>query len=273
MIPAAGILEWTLQEIEEVDKWTKKLLCMSGNFHRNNDVYRLYVKRKEEGKGLKSFEDSFTTRIIGLARHLERNININYLLQNFYDHEQKRIVRLGKEYERLYLQDEQEERSKRRVKSIAKMVTNEMSKYRKEKWHEKVQHGYLLRKTKDNEDIDQKESNTWLINGKFSSHFEGYLFAIHEQEIETKTMRRIREKDPLKGKEMPRLCRMCRKAEEDIFHVIASCSYLTVTCLVTCTCITDTTQWQKHCIKKLSQKLETKEMQTKKQYPQSHQMS
>ena len=119
----------------------------------------------------------------------------------------------------------------------------------------------MLRKTKDNEDIDQKESNTRLINRKFSSHIEGYLFAIHEQEIETRTLRRIREKDPLKRKEMPRLCRMCRKAEEDIFHVTAPI------CLVTCTYITDTTQWPKHYIKKFSQNLETKEIQTRKQPP------
>ena len=46
----AGILEWTLQEIEEVDKKTRKLLCMSGNFHKNSDVDRLYVKRKDGGE-------------------------------------------------------------------------------------------------------------------------------------------------------------------------------------------------------------------------------
>ena len=73
LVPTAGILEWTLQEIEEVDKKTRKLLCMSGNFHRNSDVDRLYVKRKDGGRGLKSFEDSFINRIIGLARHLERD--------------------------------------------------------------------------------------------------------------------------------------------------------------------------------------------------------
>ena len=99
LVPTAGILEWTLQEIEEVDKKTRKLLCMSGNFHRNSDVDRLYVKRKDGGRGLKSFEDSFINRIIGLARHLERDRTKNHLLQNVYDHEQKRIIRLSKEYE------------------------------------------------------------------------------------------------------------------------------------------------------------------------------
>ena len=126
----------------------------------------------------------------------------------------------------MYHQEEQEEGLERWDKSIIKRVVDEMNKEKKDKWQEKVQHGYLLRKTKNNVDLDQKKSNIWLVNGKFSSHIEGYLFAIQEQEIETRILKRIRERDPLKRKEMPRLCRMCGKAEEDIFHVIASCPYL-----------------------------------------------
>ena len=126
----------------------------------------------------------------------------------------------------MYHQEEQEEGQERRDKSIIKRVVDEMNKEKKDKWQEKVQHVYLLRKTKSNEDLDQKKSNIWLVNGKFSSHIEGYLFAIQEQVIETRTLKRIREKDPLKRKEMPRLCRMCGRAEEDIFHVTASCPYL-----------------------------------------------
>ena len=129
-------------------------------------------------------------------------------------------------------------------------VANEMSKHRKEKCHEKVQHGYLLRETKDNEDICQKKSSTWLINRKFSSHIDGYLLAIQEQEIDTGTLRRIQEKDPLKRKEMPRHAGYVEKLRKTFFISL----YPAPTCLVTCTCITNTTQWPKHCIKKLLQK-------------------
>ena len=80
LIPAVGILEWSIKEIEDIDK--RKILCMSGNFHKNSDVDRLYVKRKDGGRGLKSFEDSFCTRIVGLAKHLERDRYRNHLLHN-----------------------------------------------------------------------------------------------------------------------------------------------------------------------------------------------
>ena len=94
LIPTVGILEWNIKEIEDIDKRTRKILCMSGNFHKNSDVDRLYVKKKDGGRGLKSFEDSFCTRIVGLAKHLERDRYRNHLLQNVFDHEQQRIIRL-----------------------------------------------------------------------------------------------------------------------------------------------------------------------------------
>ena len=102
LVPTAGILDWTIEEIEGIDKKTRKILCLSGSFHRNSDIDRLYIKRKDGGRGLKRFEDCFITRIIGLARHLERDRYRNHLLLNVFDHEQQNIIRLGKEYEELY---------------------------------------------------------------------------------------------------------------------------------------------------------------------------
>ena len=59
LILTVGILDWTIQEIVEIDRRTRKFFCMAGSFHRTSDVNRLYVKRTEGGRGLKSFEDSF----------------------------------------------------------------------------------------------------------------------------------------------------------------------------------------------------------------------
>ena len=199
---------------------------------------------------MKSFEDRFINHIIALARHLERDRTKNHLLQNVYDHEQKRIIRLGKEYEGLYHQEEQEEGLERWDKSIIKRVVDEMNKEKKDKWQEKVQHSYLLRKTKNNVDLDQKKSNIWLVNGKFSSHIEGYLFAIQEQEIETRILKKIRERDPLKEKK----CQDSVGCVERLRKTFSMSLHHAPTCLVTCTYITDMTQWPKHCIKKSPQK-------------------
>ena len=73
LIPTISILEWKLSEIEGVDIRTRKILGMTGNFHRNSDKHRLYAKRAEGGRGLKSFEESYIMRIVSLKRHIVKN--------------------------------------------------------------------------------------------------------------------------------------------------------------------------------------------------------
>ena len=47
LIPTFGILDWTLEEIQAIDIRTRKTLTMTGNFHRNSDIDRLYLHRKK----------------------------------------------------------------------------------------------------------------------------------------------------------------------------------------------------------------------------------
>ena len=91
LVPTIGILEWNIKELEDTDKRTHKILCMTGNFHKNSDVDILYVKRPEGGREIKSFESSFKTRIVAIRRHLIRDQHQNHLLDNVLQHEQNRI--------------------------------------------------------------------------------------------------------------------------------------------------------------------------------------
>ena len=52
LILAFGLLNWTINEMEQIDIKTRKILCMMGNFHQNSDIDHLYLKRKNVGKGL-----------------------------------------------------------------------------------------------------------------------------------------------------------------------------------------------------------------------------
>ena len=69
--PTFGILEWTKEEIEHIDIKTRKLLCLTGNFHRNSNVDRLYVPRQAGGRGMNSILDVFVVRLIATAIHIE----------------------------------------------------------------------------------------------------------------------------------------------------------------------------------------------------------
>ena len=53
----AGIVQWRKNELEAIDRKTRKLLTMYRSLHPRADVDRLYWKRKNGGKGFISVEE------------------------------------------------------------------------------------------------------------------------------------------------------------------------------------------------------------------------
>ena len=53
-IASVGIVDWTINEIKEIECKASKLLDMIENFHPNGDVDRLYSPRSKGGRRLKS---------------------------------------------------------------------------------------------------------------------------------------------------------------------------------------------------------------------------
>ena len=171
----------------------------------------------EGGCRLKKFEDCFKTRMVAIRRHLIRDRKQNHLLENVMEHEKDRIMRIGEQYKRMYTQDEEVKDEK-----ISDKIKIEVNKKDKDEWHAK-QHGYLFRKIAEKEDTDYKGSYLWLKKGNLTSHIEGYFCAVQEQEVETKALRKLREKDQEKKSSMDSKCRLCGKNKENIYHIIASC--------------------------------------------------
>ena len=52
----AGILQWKESELRDVDRKSRKTMTMYGALHPKSDVDRLYIKRKDRGRGLMSVE-------------------------------------------------------------------------------------------------------------------------------------------------------------------------------------------------------------------------
>ena len=55
-------LKWTREELKRIDQRTRKLMTMHKAFYPRGDVDRLYVSRKEGGRGLASIETALTHR-------------------------------------------------------------------------------------------------------------------------------------------------------------------------------------------------------------------
>ena len=65
-ITSVGIVDWTINEIREIDCKTRKQLAMTGKFHPNGDADRLYKPRSEGGRGLESIVRMYESRIVSV---------------------------------------------------------------------------------------------------------------------------------------------------------------------------------------------------------------
>ena len=63
----ADIMKWAKEELETLDRMTRKQLTLYGALHPRLDVNRLYANREVGGRGLVSVED--------LVRHEEKQLN------------------------------------------------------------------------------------------------------------------------------------------------------------------------------------------------------
>ena len=70
----AGILKWNKNELQETDRKTRKLMTMNKELHPRSDVARLYVSRKNGGRGLIGCESSMKSDENGLGWYVKNNI-------------------------------------------------------------------------------------------------------------------------------------------------------------------------------------------------------
>ena len=63
----------TREKLKKIDQSTRKLMTMHKALHPRDDVDRLYVSRKEGGRGLASIEDSVDTSIYRLENYIQKH--------------------------------------------------------------------------------------------------------------------------------------------------------------------------------------------------------
>ena len=188
---SAAFLGWTKEEIQQLDRKTRKLLTMHGVLHPKSNVDRLYIPRKEGGRGLLNVEDVINLPVIGLERYV---CNSTERLLT--------AARAANEYE-----GDSETEYKLRKK-------NE----RCQAWKEKTLHGQFLRQTENEAGNDRWN---WLRNTGIKRGTESMIMAAQEQAIRTNVIKAKIDKTQEKSK-----CRMCGQVDETVNHIISECSKL-----------------------------------------------
>ena len=71
--------------------------------------------------------------------------------------------------------------------------------------------------------VDTHKSLSWSKHASMTSHFEGFLHAVQEQEIATKSFMNKRPVASGKRPNFDTSCRLCKLKMEDVSHIIAGC--------------------------------------------------
>ena len=122
-------LKWTRGELKHIDQRTRKLMTMHKALHSRDDVDRLYVYRKEAGRGLASIEDCIDASIQLLEDYIEK-------------HKRGLIAAIRNDTDNT--------------------IDDRMTTIRKQKWEEKPLYGRFKRLINN---ISHQKTRTWLRKG------------------------------------------------------------------------------------------------------------
>ena len=95
LVPTFRLLDWSIQDIKDLDIKARKQLKMSGSFHPNSDIDLLYIQRNLGDRGLRQIQTVSNRRVISIRQYLLRNINRNTNIAHTCDEEKDNLLRLG----------------------------------------------------------------------------------------------------------------------------------------------------------------------------------
>ena len=185
---SAGFVSERKSKLQTIDRKTRKLFTIYGALHPKLDVDRLYKPRKG-GRCLISTEDCFELAIRGLEVHVHES--------------EERLIQVARGDKVDGLE----------AASVLKRLKKEK---RLEDWEKKFLHGQYLRQIKE---VRSDQCWAWFQNRDLKRETESLIVAAQKQSIRSNLVKaRI---DKSQGDS---LCRVCRKVDERIDHIVSGCS-------------------------------------------------
>ena len=184
----AGIVDWTMEEVASMDRKTRKILSMNSCLHTRSSVGRLYLPRKEVGRGLVGIEECVKRESKSLHGYLRESTE--WMLQAAL----KEVI-----VEEETLQDYERRRKEEKVKN----------------WKEKALHGEFIQQISN---VAGEECWRWLRNGFLKKETEGLILADKEQALRTNSIKYSIDKTS----ETP-LCRLCGETTKTVRHIVSGC--------------------------------------------------
>ena len=147
---SAGIIDWTVDELQQLDRRTRKLLSLYGAFYHTSDVDRLYIPRRLGDRGLFSVYHSIRAEEHSLGSYISVS--------------DEPLLRLVASQNWFPVASESGKSYKARV--CCDLYTS---------WTDKALHGQFARDVTSL--VDLKHQWKWLQRGGISKVVEAFLFA------------------------------------------------------------------------------------------------
>lgn len=192
--------------------------------HSQRDITRLYIPRRNGGRGFINIVDHFKNSILNFSSYLLTTDEPYLNLVSNWQHTRgaKSIHAMAQYYSQELTLDIQELSAvpkQQRKKQIAEKRTEMKINVLKNK----NLHGQFMRLL-DEPHIDKESSTKWLTSSTLKRATESSICAIQEQAITTNYIK----KHVFKTEESD-TCRVCRKEKETIHHIISGCEALAPT--------------------------------------------
>ena len=143
-----GMIDWKISELQKkIDAKTCKLLNMRKMLHPKADVERLYIPRKDGGRGLIEVETAFKIATIGFNHYLKSKDG-QYPKQAL-EHDRtktknsitKNMSKFKREVSMLEFENKEDTSASENGKVLKHMIKSNMKSMKEEKWKNKALHG------------------------------------------------------------------------------------------------------------------------------------
>ncbi|KAL1448095.1 hypothetical protein WDU94_012293 [Cyamophila willieti] len=194
-----GILKWSQTDLETLDRLTRTTMTKHRVHHPRACVERLYVPRRNGGRGLLNIQKLHNAQVIKMKNYFNNSDNpMHEILKN-------------NNFDYLALKQDHEERFSNNNEYVNQAVDT---------WKKKTLHGKYPQLL-DEPKIHKENSITYLRKGELYPETEGFITAIQDSVIATKNHQKFIFKTITDDK-----CRLCKEKSETIEHVIGSCKIL-----------------------------------------------
>lgn len=194
-----GVIKYSDTDLNALDRMTRTLMTKYRFHHPKSSVERMYLPRKEGGRGL--------LNVSYLCKSVENK------MKNYFSATNNRLLNIIKPVDNNFTPLNLSVNLVDQAENLKTTFHNENLRSLKEK----VLHGKYINAI-DDDCSNKPASIQWLKKGYLYPETEGFVVAIQDKVIRTRNY----EKYILKGDVMD-LCRKCNSPGETIEHVMAGC--------------------------------------------------